>query len=167
MIRTAPIAEPFGAADTAVTSWDVALQQIEQADVFWLATVRPDSRPHVAPVLAIWLADGFYFCAGTTTHKGRNLAHQADCVLTTAGALLHLVIEGHAHIVHDTATLQQVAAKYLSRYGWEVTIQEGAFYAEGAPSAGPPPYTVYAITPTVAFGFGSDGTCSPTRWRFV
>ncbi|NDJ84523.1 MAG: PIG-L family deacetylase [Chloroflexi bacterium] len=36
-----------------------------------------------------------------------------------------------------------------------------------APTAGPPPYAVYAVTPTVAFGFGTDKTFSPTRWRFA
>jgi hypothetical protein len=35
----------------------------------WLATVRPDGRPHVMPVWAIWVDDAFYFVTGTTTRK--------------------------------------------------------------------------------------------------
>jgi hypothetical protein len=35
----------------------------------WLATVRPDGRPHVMPVWAIWVDDAFYFVTGTTTRS--------------------------------------------------------------------------------------------------
>jgi hypothetical protein len=47
-----------------------------------------------------------------------------------------------------------------------VRIQDGAFDADyGAPTAGPPPFDVYALNPTRVFGFGTDETWSPTRWR--
>jgi hypothetical protein len=37
----------------------------------------------------------------------------------------------------------------------------------GAPTSGGPPYDVYEITPTKAFGFPTDGeSFTPTRWRF-
>jgi hypothetical protein len=39
-------------------------------------------------------------------------------------------------------------------------------WADGAPTAGPPPYQVYEVTPTTAFAFGKDESFSPTRWRF-
>jgi hypothetical protein len=52
--------------------------------------------------------------------------------------------------------------------GWHVTVRDGAFHHEtgGAPTAGPPPYDVYELRSTVAFGFGTDETFVPTRWRF-
>ena len=45
----------------------------------FLATVRPDGRPHVAGIGALWLDDRFYFTTGAKTQKGRNLAGQPDC----------------------------------------------------------------------------------------
>ncbi len=46
-------------------------------------------------------------------------------------------------------------------------MRDGAFHdAEGAPTAGPPPYDVYEVTAETAYGFGTDGTFAPTRWRF-
>jgi hypothetical protein len=48
-----------------------------------------------------------------------------------------------------------------------VTVREGAFHdAEGAPTAGPPRYDVYEVAPAIVFGFATDGTFGPTRWRF-
>jgi hypothetical protein len=38
----------------------------------------------------------------------------------------------------------------------------------GAPTSGGPPYDVYEIAPTRAFGLPTDGeTFTPTRWRFA
>jgi len=28
---------------------------LEKAEVFWLSTVRPDGRPHVTPMVSVWL----------------------------------------------------------------------------------------------------------------
>ena len=69
----------------------------------------------------------------------------------------------------DEAGLRRVAAIYAAK-GWHVTVRDGAFQdTEGAPTAGPPPYDVYVVTPTVAFGFGTgaENWDHPTRWRFA
>jgi hypothetical protein len=77
------------------------------------------------------------------------------------------VLQGTAVKVRDAATLRRVADAYASIYDWHVTVRDGAFHdTEGAPTAGPPPYDVYEATPTAAFGFGTDETFVPTRWRF-
>jgi hypothetical protein len=48
-----------------------------------------------------------------------------------------------------------------------VTERDGAIHdAEGAPTAGPPPYDVDELVPAIAFGFGLDKHLIPTRWRF-
>jgi hypothetical protein len=69
--------------------------------------------------------------------------------------------------VRDESRLKRVADAYAATYGWRVTVRDGAFQdTEGAPTAGPPPYDVYELVPTMAFGFGIDETFTPTRWRF-
>ena len=79
---------------------------------------------------------------------------------------LHLVVEGEAATVRDEAKLQRVADVYATKYEWHVTVRDGAFDADGAPTAGPPPYDVYAVSPTMIFGFGEDESFNATRWRF-
>lgn len=79
-----------------------------------------------------------------------------------------VVLEGTAEKV-DSAHLQRVAHAYAWKYGWPPTVKDGAFDAPyGAPTAGPPPYEVYEITPTVVYGFGTDDEHAPrsTRWQF-
>src|ERR1017187_7176346 len=50
---------------TAVqTEWSRGRAVVASAEVYWLSTVRPDGRPHVTPLLGIWLEGAFYFCTG-------------------------------------------------------------------------------------------------------
>jgi hypothetical protein len=48
-----------------------------------------------------------------------------------------------------------------------VRLQHGAFDADyGAPTAGPPPYHIYALRPRTVYAFGVTENFSPTRYRF-
>jgi uncharacterized pyridoxamine 5'-phosphate oxidase family protein len=167
MIVTEPISTRslLGAGENA-TAWVEAQQRLEKADFYWLATVDRHEKPHVRPLLAIWLEGVLYFCTGAATRKAKNLAHNRYCTITAVSDDAHLVVEGEALRVHDETTLQQLAEIYAAKYGWPVTVRDNAFYADGAPTAGPPPYDVYKVTPATVFGFGLNEAFQPTRWRF-
>jgi hypothetical protein len=53
----------FSSKGAHPTEWAEGHQHLEEAEVFWLSTVRPDGRPHVTPLLAVWCADAM----GSTT----------------------------------------------------------------------------------------------------
>jgi Pyridoxamine 5'-phosphate oxidase len=161
-------ADPMTAGATTPTPWARARGLLEEAQAtYWLATVRANGAPHVRPVLAVWVDGGLFFCAGPSTCKAKNLVLDARFVVTVEEEPLDLVVEGRAVKVRDAATVWRVADAYAKVYGWRVAVRDGAFHdTEGAAIAGPPPYDVYEVTPTVAFGFGTDETFVPTRWRF-
>ena len=179
MTEKEPVAEPIPssehwmtvdalkAADAGVTSWSDARDRLAQGRTYWLATRRRDGRPHVMPILAVWLAGMLYFVASPSSRKAQNLAENAQCVVTVNTEAIDIVVEGGARNVRDESKLRRVAGAYASKYEWDVTVREGAFYGDGAPTAGPPPYDVYELSPAIIFGFGTDGTLSPTRWRFI
>jgi hypothetical protein len=169
MANKQPVAEklPSNVEHPAPTPWAEARRRLTEGKWYWLATVRPDGRPHVMPVLVVWLDHALYFVAGEATRKAKNLARDSHCVITVATEDAHLVVEGEAAKVRDETKLQRVATAYASKYQWLVTVRDASFDADyGAPTAGPPPYEAYEVTPTKAFGFGTDETFSPTRWRF-
>jgi nitroimidazol reductase NimA-like FMN-containing flavoprotein (pyridoxamine 5'-phosphate oxidase superfamily) len=138
-----------------------------EGGTYWLATVRPDGRPHVVPVLAVWLDGALHFSSSPSARKAKNLASSPHCVLTLAGPALDLVVEGEATKVRDDATLHRLAEAYATKYQWQVAVRDGAFFGDGAPTAGPPPYEVYELTPAAAFSFGTDATFGAARWRFL
>ncbi|MCU1492068.1 MAG: Pyridoxamine 5-phosphate oxidase [Acidimicrobiaceae bacterium] len=132
----------------------------------WLATARPDGTPHVRPVGVVWVDGVAHFTAGPDTQKARNLERDPRCSLTLATRPFDLTIDGRAARVIDDADLER-AAQAFSEAGWTPTVRDGAFYAEfSAPSAGPPPWAVYRVTPEVVYAFGTAEPYGATRFRF-
>ena len=152
--------------------WSRALELLEAAPptqaprTTWLSTVRPDGRPHLAGVGALWVDGKFYLTSGPGTQKSRNLAANPSCALSMALPGLDLVVEGRAAKVTDQATLERLAQLYAAQ-GWPARASDGALTAEfSAPSAGPPPWHLYVVTPLVAFGVAGEKPYGATRWRF-
>lgn len=169
MTSGSPLAElqpQFSSPNATTTTWADGRGRLEQAEIFWLTTVRPDGRPHVTPLIAVWLDDALYFCTGPSERKAKNLTGNSHCVLTTGTNTisegLDLVIEGDAVAVRDDATLQRIADAYVSKYGndWRFTVRDGAFRHESGDAL------VFEVAPTTAFGFGKGEPFSQTRWRF-
>jgi hypothetical protein len=138
--------------------------------VYWLSTVRPDGRPHVTPLLGVWLDGALYFCTGPTERKAKNLAGNPHCILTTGrnglDGGLDVVVEGSAARVTDEAELRTVADTYESKYGARFTAPEGTWYGLGDAIRGGT-VLVYRVAPSTVFGFGKGREFSQTRWRFA
>jgi Pyridoxamine 5'-phosphate oxidase len=170
MTPTAELLESTGEiAYEGPTPWEAIDSQLSgrQDNSYWLATVRPDGRPHQRPIWAEWVAGTLYFSCGNTI-KAHHLARDPRCSVSICTRHFDFVIEGDAHQVSDEAELRRVRDAYADK-GWAPTVRDGAFHdVLGAPTAGPPPYWVYRIEPAVAYGFPTqegEGN-SPTRWRF-
>jgi general stress protein 26 len=156
----------FSSDGASPTEWSEARVRLEQAEIFWISTVRPDGRPHVTPLIAVWLDRALYFCTGPSERKARNLADNQHCILTTGcnliGDGLDLVVEGDAEQVRDDAKLRRIADAYEAKYGndWRFGVRDGVFvHNEGVA-------LVYEVAPRKAFGFRKGDEFSQTRWRF-
>jgi hypothetical protein len=169
MPGTQPVAEldgRFSAPGATATPWADAQSALEAAEIFWISTVRSDGRPHVTPLIAVWLDGALYFCTGAEEQKGRNLAGNPFCILTTGcnaiGEGLDVVVEGEAVNIREEAQLQRVADAYVAKYGsdWHFDVADGAFaHSDGGVAL------VFEVAPVKAFGFGK-GAFSQTRWKF-
>jgi nitroimidazol reductase NimA-like FMN-containing flavoprotein (pyridoxamine 5'-phosphate oxidase superfamily) len=134
----------------------------------WLATVNTDGSPHVTGVGALWVDGAFWFETGEGTRKGRNLARDPRCTLSVATHEFDLIVEGEAQKVTDRPTVAAMAARWAAA-GWPTQVDDTglALTAEySAPSAGPPPWSVYRLTVRTATAVGTVEPGGATRWRF-
>src|SRR2546430_13788648 len=62
---------------SAPIPWSRALEQLETGapgGSYWLATTRPNGRPHVPALGALWVGGKIYFPTSSRTRQGRNPA---------------------------------------------------------------------------------------------
>ena len=155
----------FSEPGTQPTSWEVTLEAINHAEIFWISTVRTNGRPHVTPLVAVWLDDALHFTTGSDEQKARNLASNPHVALTTGAndwqSGLDVIVEGEATRVIDATQLDRLAAawgrKWDGRWDYEVG-QEGFEHVAGTA-------LVFAVRPTKVLAF-TKGGFSHTRHRF-
>lgn len=149
------------------TPWSHTRSVLETAQLFWITTVREDGRPHVVPLVSVWLDEMLHFSSGHQEQKILNLGHHDRVALLTGSdqwyAGLDVVVEGRAERVTEPARLERIATAWDSKWDgyWEHSVTEGGF---GDPGGGV--IHVYAVRPTkiLAFGRGPAGF-SQTRYR--
>jgi nitroimidazol reductase NimA-like FMN-containing flavoprotein (pyridoxamine 5'-phosphate oxidase superfamily) len=166
--RTADAISGDATPPTAPMPWSEAQRRLAGATFLWFAT-SAGGRPHVRPVLAVWVDGKLHTTSSPRARKARNLADDDRCSFSVTADSVDVVYEGTATRVTDPDHLQRVADAYRDKYDWPPTVVDGAFDAPyGAPTAGPPPYQVYEVVPSVVFAFGTDEDHAPrsTRWSF-
>ena len=137
--------------------WTEVERRLAVAHDYWLATVRPDGRPHVMPVWGVWLEGRLWFSSGLRSRKARNLAADPRCTVTTDDALNPVVLEGEAERLTEPDPIAAFVAAVNEKYDSGVTVEFQNPAVNGT----------YAVAPVTAFALTQgDFPGSPTRWRF-
>jgi PPOX class probable F420-dependent enzyme len=142
---------------TGLLPWSWAEERLARAHDYWVATVRPDGRPHLMPVWAMWHEGALWFSSSNRSRKATNLAADSRCTIATDDAAEPVVVEGVAEVVVGAAALGQMLelenAKYGTDYGMEMLD--------------PALNTCWRVRPVWAFGLAAgDFTGSPTCWTW-
>jgi PPOX class probable F420-dependent enzyme len=168
MTDTEPRAEVdprYSDPNASATPWNDVRELLERAELFWIATVRADGRPHVTPVPTVWRDDALHFCTGAEEQKAVNLARNASCTLTTGNNEwkqgLDVVVEGRAERVVDDKELQHLADLWSSKYhgDWQFEVRDGAFQQDAGEAI------VFRVAPTKILAF-AKGDFAQSRYRF-
>ena len=106
----------FSHPSAKATTWADTCQVLEDAQLSWICTVRADGRPHLTPLVAVWLDETLYFCTGQDEQKAVNLRGNPHVLLLTGCGTwdegLDVVAEGDAVQVTDDALLTRPAARH-------------------------------------------------------
>jgi general stress protein 26 len=164
----------YSDSDAVATGWAETRLALETAELFWIATVRADGRPHVTPCAAVWLDESLYFCSGVRQQKAVNLRANPHVILTTgcnSGEGLDVVVEGDAVRTSDEEVLTRLARAWVSTWDgrFQFLVREGCLYhqdEDGNPHG--EAVHVFAVKPSTVFAFaqGGEGRNSHTRHQF-
>jgi hypothetical protein len=158
-----------GATDTDPTrgllplGW--AVERLEKSHNYWVATARPNGRPHLMVVWGIWRESAFWFTTGRGTRKARNLAANPHCSIATEGADEAVIVEGAAREIADVGARRAFVPVYNAKYGGDIEAMIGT--SDG--SAGPAGSALWRVDPQAVFGLNEhaeDFVEAATRWIF-
>ena len=139
--------------------WKWAEERLEKSHNYWIATTRPDGRPHVMVVWALWLDNVLYFSTGSQSRKAHNLAASPNCVMCTDRAEQAVIVEGFAERVRDQAKLRQILALFERKYDYDMSAFEKDILALKEP--------IFSVRPRVIFGLDEKKSLpTATRWNF-
>jgi hypothetical protein len=148
----------YGLPETTsgMLAWLDVEKRLIAATAYWLATVRPDGRPHVVPRWGVWVDGRFWYDGAATTRHARNLVHNPACSLNLENGTEAVIVEGESQPARaPAATLGARLAAAFEKYhalGYEPAADAWA----GADGGG-----LRVLTPRRAlawFNFPSDAT---------
>jgi PPOX class probable F420-dependent enzyme len=143
------------AEGTGLLPWTWAEERLTKSHDYWLATVRPDGRPHVMPVWGVWDDGAVWFSSSLGSRKAKNLEVNPRAVVTTDDALDPVIVEGDAKLARDEASIARFTECVNGKYGTDYTVD--FFGANG----------LWRLRPEWAFALHEgDFPGSPTRWVF-
>lgn len=148
-------------ADDGLLDWSEIETRLVESMHYWMATARPDGRPHVVPRWGAWLDGRLYYDGSPETRHARNAMRNAACTLHIGDGKDAIILDG------TTAPSEPVGAEL----GGPIAAEIGRKYAAAGYSpepdswSGPDAGGLMVFRPVKAlawFAFPTD----LTRFRF-
>ena len=100
-----------------------ALEKLENQKVIWFGSVRPDGRPHLAPIWFVWHNNRIYVSTEPKSVKRRNIEKNRRVVLALEDGTNPLICEGTAQSLPAPWSEDLVAA-FMKKYEWDLHKEE-------------------------------------------
>lgn len=137
--------------------WSHINARMGEAKSYWVATTRPNGRPHVTPTWAVWHDNRLYFDGSPETRRMRNIAANPHVAVHLEDGDNAVIVEGIARPVERPSRElgEQLAALYAAKYADLGYAPEPDSWDEGG---------LYVVEPTLALAWTEFGV-DMTRWR--
>ena len=152
----------------APATWQETERVLEQAQIFWLTTVRADGRPHMTPVVAAWGGGAVHFHTGAEEQKYLNLQTNQNVILSTGANSWHhgldVIVEGLAVQVTDKDTLAGLVGLWAAKWDgrWKLTAVDGGIYNTEFEVAS----RLFTVVPSKVFAHAKGDPFGATTHRF-
>jgi pyridoxamine 5'-phosphate oxidase-like protein len=82
--------------DDGLLEWSAVEARLIEAKHYWLATLRPDGRPHLIPRWGVWVDDAFYYDGAPSTRHARNAEANPACSLSLEDGRRAVILDGRS-----------------------------------------------------------------------
>ncbi|HEY4689188.1 MAG TPA: pyridoxamine 5'-phosphate oxidase family protein [Anaerolineae bacterium] len=99
-------------------------QRLCSENNIWIATVRPDGRPHLTPVWFAWHEGRLYLCIDPGSVKAKNLAQNRRVALALEDGSSPIIVEGTARWVEGSDRPQGAIDEFIRKYDWNIAADD-------------------------------------------
>jgi hypothetical protein len=97
--------------------WAEVERKLASAPVYWIASTRPDGRPHVIPRDGTWLDGGLYYGGSPQTVHYRNITNNPNIVVHVGDGMEAIIVEGAVETEKPTKEMaQRLADESFAKY---------------------------------------------------
>jgi F420H(2)-dependent biliverdin reductase len=93
--------------------------RLDAAQNIWLASVRPDSSPHLIPIWFVWHDNKVWISTGNESRKHKNIQQNPRVSVSLEDGTHPLVLEGTAREENSAATRDELAPHFHKKYEWD------------------------------------------------
>jgi hypothetical protein len=149
----APAIYRFPKTPEELLPWSHAVERLERARNYWVATTRPDGRPHVTPVWSVWVDEALYFDGHPATRWARNIKAQPAMAAHLESGDDVVILEGVGEeVVTDADLADRIVTAWAAKYG--------RLLPEPAESG------MFRLRPHAARAWSTASLEDGTMWRF-
>ena len=93
--------------------------RLQSEPTIWLATTRPEGRPHLVPIWFVWVDESFYICTERRSVKVRNLLANPLASVALESGTQPVVAECRSRLVEAPYPVEVVQA-FQAKYEWDI-----------------------------------------------
>ena len=136
-------------------AWSEVEEKIAEARAYWIASTRPDGRPHVVPRDGTWIEGGLYYGGSPETVHSRNIMKNPNVVVHIGDGMEAIIVEGAVEIEKpDEAKAKELSDASFAKYP-QYGRMDPSMYKDG----------VAVLRPRRVIAW-TDFTKNATRFRF-
>ncbi len=143
-------------SEEGLLPWSHVTERLSEAMHYWIGTCRPDGRPHVSPIWAVWLDGCVFFDGSPETRRGKNITRNPNITVNLESGSDVVILEGIAEdVTPDLDLRRRLSQAYTAKY------------AESGYSPGPETWEqgIYRVRPRRVLAWTTFPT-DCTRWEF-
>ncbi len=95
------------------------IAKLESQQNIWFSSVRPDGRPHLAPVWFVWHEGKIYIGTDPKSVKSANIRSNAQVSLALEDGTHPLICEGTVRVV-EKPWPDHLLAAFFKKYEWDL-----------------------------------------------
>jgi hypothetical protein len=99
------------------------IARLNKEENIWLASVRPNSKPHLVPVWFIWNDETLFICISSESVKFKNISQNAQVSISLEDGNTPVICEGLSERITRPWSAN-IVKQFKIKYDWNIETDQ-------------------------------------------